>query len=483
VAEDDTLLYESRVETSAFQDLYSDKVDIILGTKGSGKSSLYRIFAEYMADPLFAQRRIAIIRGAEMKGDPVFAKFRPQFDSLTESDFENFWRIYIISLVTSQFLASTRYGQSIAANRFKRFKAAARAKGFPIKDSQFSIETLIAWGLAQLNRIKKVEAGLTPEAPRLAVEFHDRRSGAEQAAASPIFVAELHDLLVDALESADISLWIMLDRLDEAFPRRSSMERTALRALLRTTLAFKSPRLRLKVFLRDDIFESVTETTEGFVALTHIRSRCSNVLRWDKEQLLHLISNRIFTQSSTLARTFRLDMRRLQSDPRYRRECFYHIFPKCVRAQSSTLDWIYKHCEDANGVVTPRDVIDLIKAAKARQWDQIHTHGSTEESVLSAAAILQGHAEMSARKCTDYLKAEFSHFGSAISRFQNQKAEYDELSLRTVLGDDWCFLKDLCSIGFLQENPAKRTHSIPFLYRPGLKIRQGKSRGNVTRSS
>ncbi|GAI97492.1 unnamed protein product, partial [marine sediment metagenome] len=38
VAETDELLESARVETSVFTDLLNDKVDLIPGTKGSGKS-------------------------------------------------------------------------------------------------------------------------------------------------------------------------------------------------------------------------------------------------------------------------------------------------------------------------------------------------------------------------------------------------------------------------------------------------------------
>ncbi|MGI9069317.1 MAG: hypothetical protein ACR2HX_23315 [Pyrinomonadaceae bacterium] len=44
VAETDNLLEVARVETSAFADLLNDRVDLVPGTKGSGKSALFRIF-------------------------------------------------------------------------------------------------------------------------------------------------------------------------------------------------------------------------------------------------------------------------------------------------------------------------------------------------------------------------------------------------------------------------------------------------------
>jgi len=43
IAESDNLLEAARVETSVFEDLLADRVDLIPGTKGSGKSALYGI--------------------------------------------------------------------------------------------------------------------------------------------------------------------------------------------------------------------------------------------------------------------------------------------------------------------------------------------------------------------------------------------------------------------------------------------------------
>jgi hypothetical protein len=47
VAELDNLLEAARVETSVFDDLLADRVDLIPGTKGSGKTALYRMFVDF----------------------------------------------------------------------------------------------------------------------------------------------------------------------------------------------------------------------------------------------------------------------------------------------------------------------------------------------------------------------------------------------------------------------------------------------------
>ncbi|HEV7239369.1 MAG TPA: hypothetical protein VGQ36_09025 [Thermoanaerobaculia bacterium] len=477
------------METSVFSDLIADHLDIIRGTKGSGKSALYQLVANFLSDHLLTDRRTVIIKAVETKGDPVFQQFQGDFDQFSETDFENFWRVYFISLITSQFVSEDRFSHLMASAKaeLRAFKKLAKEQNFPVKETKFSIVSLVAWAVSKVPRIKRVEAGVTPEAtPQVAVEFAQAGEGAPASAPIPLFVSALHDQLIALLQRSGVRLWIMLDRLDEAFPRRSAVERKALRALLRTTQAFKSDIVRLKIFLRDDIFDSVTDDAIGFVALSHVMSRCSPVLRWSKEQILQLVTNRIFS-SETLRNFFGVEQRKLRLDERYRAEAFYKIFPRTLRAgsrQSSTLDWIYKHCEDSNGVVTPRDVIDLINAAKHKQWEMFQTHrGGTAVSLLSTQAVLQGHMEMSKKKKETYLKAEFKHFWPMIKRFENQKAEHDDASLRALLGKDYIRLQDLRSIGFLKENPAAGTHSIPFLYRPGLSIRQGKSIGRNDRKS
>ena len=63
VAESDSLLQTSRVDTSAFNDLFHDKADLIPGNKGSGKSALYRIFVEFLDDLLLDNKKVVIAHG------------------------------------------------------------------------------------------------------------------------------------------------------------------------------------------------------------------------------------------------------------------------------------------------------------------------------------------------------------------------------------------------------------------------------------
>jgi len=181
------------------------------------------------------------------------------------------------------------------------------------------------------------------------------------------------DKIVVALEqiltNADLYLWLMVDRLDELFARRSETETRALRGLLRTLGLFRSNRIRIKVFLRDDILEQIV-AGRGFTALTHVTARRSDILRWSEEQILKMVVQRIFVNRE-FARYFAVDLRLLRSSMEYQRQKFYEVFVNSVYRppnQSSTLRWIYNHTKDGRAVVTPRDVISLL--TRAIQWQR-----------------------------------------------------------------------------------------------------------------
>jgi hypothetical protein len=104
VAETDRLLEVARVETSTFRDLLSDRVDLIPGTKGSGKSALFRIFVRFLPDALLRERRVVVAHGVDDPVDPIFEAFRDEFERLSESEFVAFWCIYLVSLAHEQFI-------------------------------------------------------------------------------------------------------------------------------------------------------------------------------------------------------------------------------------------------------------------------------------------------------------------------------------------------------------------------------------------
>lgn len=485
VAEFDNLLESARVETSVFTDFLNDRVDLVPGTKGSGKSALYRMFVDFLGPTLLRQRKVVVAHGVQSTGDEVFQAFRDRFEKLTEGQFVDFWCIYLVSLAHEQFIKNPKYAEILepAGKSVEEFRRACAAARIPEIKSARTLRDILEWVLNAIPRPRKLTYA-APEGGRLELElFPDPEEPAAEQTASgdaqmPRYVSEIKVALEKVLIESDLSLWLLVDRLDEVFPRRSLVETRALRGLLRALRLFTMDRLRVKVFLRDDILEQVTTGADGFAALTHVTARQADTLKWSEEAILTLIVKRLFANEA-LCTSLGVDRSQLEASREARREAFYKVFPKTVYSppnQSPTLRWIYSHTKDGRGVVTPRDVIDLLTRAKQRQQDdyQADPIGETD-TIITSGAIRYGLSELSKRKRDTLLKAEYPHLWPLMERLRGQKTEYSERAIRQLLGSDSRGLDDLVSVGLLEKSQKKgeARYRVPFLYRDGLELAQG----------
>lgn len=489
VAEQDDLLESARVETSVFADLLADRVDLVPGTKGSGKSALYRIFVDFLPHLLLRDRKVVVAHGVQSHGDSVFHAFNDQFDRLTEGQFVDFWCIYLVSLAHEQFIKNDAYASYLGdcGAEIDAFRGACVAARIPEIEADRSLRDILEWALNALARLRPRAAVVAPDGMRYELGLFDsqadppRTEDGPEEPVLPRYVVDVKETLEAVLAKANLSLWLMVDRLDEIFPRRSDLETRALRGLLRTLRIFDSRQIRVKVFLRDDILEQITSGGRGFTALSHITARQSDRLEWSQDGILNLVVRRLFANQA-LSGALQVDPERLAASPEYRADCFYRVFPATVYSppnQSPTLRWIYSHTSDGRGVVTPRDVIDLLTKAKQRQQDEFQDDPNGEtDFIVGSGAIRYGLAEMSKRKRDTVLKAEFEHLWPHIERLVGGRTEYSERALRQLFGRAAvAVIGDLVAIGLFAVNRHRDgsvSYSVPFLYRQGLELTQGR---------
>jgi len=293
----------------------------------------------------------------------------------------------------------------------------------------------------------------------------------------PAYIDNIALQLEKLLGKCDLNLWLMVDRLDELFARRSETETRALRGLLHTLRLFRSERIRVKVFLRDDILDQIV-AGKGFTALTHVTARRSNILRWSEDQILTMIVRRIFAHPE-FSNRFQIDAGLLRTSTEYQRQQFYKIFAATIYRppnQSATLRWIYNHTKDGNGVVTPRDVIALLTRAIQWQRDAFRQNQpGTTAQLITAPAILYGLEQLSKDKRANYLEAEFPHKWDMIQKLIGGGTEYTEQAISKLFGKkNQTAAEDLISIGVLERGTkkGKTTFRVPFLYRRGLECTQ-----------
>jgi hypothetical protein len=429
---------------------------------------------------------VVIAHGIQAPGDPVFHAFSDIFSKLNEQEFISFWCIYLVSLAHEQFIKSKRYTNYVvdASKEISTFIRACNNANIPDIKASKSLRDILQWALHVLETWRPSLKYKTPEDLG---EFELDLFGQKQSTVSLRdeqqeklikYINEINSSLDAVLKKCNLSLWLMVDRLDEIFPRRSDIERNALRGLLRAMRYFATDNIRVKVFLRDDMLDQVVRSENGFTALTHITARQADTLRWTEDQILTMLVKRIFYSDSVL-KCLNVNRDQLEASVIYRKECFYKIFPPTVfrgTRQSPTLRWIYNRCADGRGAVTPRDVIDLLNRAKQKQHDMCAADPEgNSEWLLGSAAIQYGLDELSTRKRQTYLQAEFPHLWMHIEKFIGGKTDYDEESIKKLFGKSWIQVtEDLASIGLISKK-AKSKYSIPYLYRHGLNLTQGKA--------
>jgi hypothetical protein len=280
-------------------------------------------------------------------------------------------------------------------------------------------------------------------------------------------------LLDRSLSDLDLKLWVMFDRLDEAFQGVPDVEVPALRALFRTYLdLLPYERVKLKLFVRRDLFRRIVEG--GFVNLTHINARRIDIT-WDSNDLWDLLFRRIndsthFIESASL----------VDSSPD---EVWKQLAPLQVdtgKRKPETWNWMMLRIRDGNDVRPPRNLIDLIRDIRdvqMRRDEQTGREFAVGVPLLTSESIKKGLSRLSDNRVQDTLLAEAGASAKWIESFRGGKAEHNMHSLGVALnleGEDLSSaVKSLQEFGFLEK--IGETYKVPSLYRDGLGITQGKA--------
>ena len=283
-------------------------------------------------------------------------------------------------------------------------------------------------------------------------------------------------ILEQAISELGVQMWLVLDRLDEAFVGFPNIEVPALRALFRTYLDLQAyGYIKLKLFVRNDLFRKIIRG--GFVNLTHINARRVQIL-WHPEDLHALLCRRI-RECPDFLRC--LGFAQETSDE----ELFSAVFPLQVdvgEKKPTAWNWILSRVRDGKGLTPPRNLIDLVnkaKEAQSRREERDPRDFTASMPLLEADAIRKALAALSEQRVQDTLLAESGDFTVYISAFANGKAEHNDATvaetLRLAGGELEEVITELVEIGFLEKTGS--TYKVPMLYRSGLKITQGRAFG------
>jgi hypothetical protein len=474
VAEFDDSLEKYFVENQAFDDLINDKVDIVAGDKGTGKTALFQILNKRYGS-IKALAGVEVLAGFNPAGSPIFQKLvREQV--LTEGQYASVWKAYVVALGGNWALDIAGRDHSPS---FQLLAEMLDETGLMSKDDK--PETIFA------KIINAVQRTFIPK--EVAMEFTISETGVpiitpkisfgkkEEQLTKEVSHDDALRLLDRCLGELGFSLWIVLDRLDEAFQGFPAVEIPALRALLRTyldLLPYKN--VRLKLFVRRDLLNRITEG--GFVNLTHINERKVEI-KWEEADLLYLLCRRIRDNKDVMKL-----LAKENEPPISDEELFYKIFPNKVdqaTRKPTTWNWMMKRIRDGNKVYPPRNLIGLTKNARD---EQLKIEGRAPRPFVEGTPLITSEAlraalgSLSETRVQDTLLAEaIPQVSNYIQKFKKQRAEHNQVSLTAILGLQGeplnYAVSQLVQIGFLEE--LKTTWKVPMLYRDGLKITQGKA--------
>jgi hypothetical protein len=477
VAEHDNLLFTCMIETQHFTDLLYDRIDLVLGSKGSGKSSLFRSFGEYLEDRLLTDWKTIVVTGVETKGEPIFKSYAEHFEKFSESQFESFWKAYLLSLVYNKILHDDRITSLFTPHptELMTFKKLYEDLGLidvgRVGSPTRLLKLICAFTIAAVEGVK---AAWDVEKNQLffGINIREKIDKGYREITVPDLSRMDTVLCIDALSrlahNSGYKVWMLLDHLDVVFKRRSVEETKALRALLKVLYAFTSDDLRLKIFLRDDILDAISaDSQEPLAAVSHITARSGPNLKWTSDSLCVMIMKRL-ASDTWLSTEYGIDLKRLD-DVDYARESFQRIFAlKYVTQQA--FDWIYSLLADGRGVVTPRDLIDLLKKALHIQslWLQKHPD---KKDFMTIASVQEAHRELSKNRKETVLQTEFSHLMHWIRMLERNKERYKKDELPQVFrGDADKAISTLQAIGVIQFDHKKSCYRVAKLYGAGLQV-------------
>jgi len=474
--EEKDALSEYFVETESWRKVYEDEADLIYAPKGGGKSAIYAMLREREGD-LF-DRKILLISAENPSGKAALQGVRHN-PPTPEHDFLRIWKLYFISLVAKTI---EEYGIKNDAAKTLLSKLTKEGLHTPQKRS---ITQLLRDVVDYTKRSFSLTASMpiAPEAgastPTFTIAFSEPSLADRQR--GMIGVDSLFELCDEAFALDDLKIWILIDRLDVAFADSPELERNALRALFRVYNDMQAySNISLKIFLRSDIWNAIN--VGGFREASHL-TRSLNI-SWTPDSLLQLAIQRIL-RSDILCEYYKIDRNEILSNSSMQKEIFHKVYPPQIdqgARKPKTFDWCLSRTKDGTENNAPRELIHLLATVKVKQLDRCANGNDNPvgESIYDRQSFKDAMKTVSEVRLQQTLYAEYPSHRENIEKLRGQKATQSLITLSEIweLPLEECSMHAdaLVAIGFFEK--AGDFYNVPFMYRPFLKMTQGKAKSS-----
>jgi hypothetical protein len=461
-----------------YQRFVDDEVDVVTGSKGSGKSAIFRMVTE---NPVHDD--LHVIPAVNPTGSPVF---RVLFEEdASEERLRGIWTAYATSVI-GNWVVDHFDGDRVVGPDVNEVREILQLLG---------LRKLAAQKRSLLSRIRSatsVEAGAGASlagAMNASLKF---TLPGDAAGTSAIVLGpeDFHGVIKKCSEILNIKserLWVAFDRLDECFLRDSKVERRALRALLRahldvSQLLTHDRTVRLKIFIRTDLMSRMS-VDATFTNSTHLRQAD---LRWNSDAIAHMITRRA-TQSSLFSSTYLAGVPARQKVE----ETWQCLLPNVTsnglnrkRRKAQRYATAHSICErtaDGNRGFNPRNVISLLTMATSRASDRQRQAildgraNRAEMPVIQLRELQAAEADLSRKRLQDSVKNEFQMIAKYVPRLEGGPSEFEtvwglmeRIAVEGVTIDEAeGIANELCLSGVI--SAYDKGFKVPFLYRAALR--------------
>ena len=476
--EEGDLLSAYFVETDHWTRLLSGEVDIVYGSKGSGKSALYSLLIA-RRDELF-DRSTLLAPAENPRGSPAF-KALVSDPPASEGEFFALWKIYLACLIS----ASLEEHGITSAPALELRRLLEQHDLLPRqKNLQGTLEAVFCY-VKRLLRASSFEGGIkldpcTQMPSEISAKIILTEPTQGQMKRGFVSAEQLLRLGDQALTASGYHLWLLLDRLDVAFSESAALEQSALRALFRIYLDLRELyAVSLKIFLRTDIWRRITTT--GFREASHITRHLT--IGWNSGSLMNLIVRRAVQNEDLLAR-YAITKEEVLGSLNSQRAFFYRLFPDQVDVGPSkpdTFDWMMTRTRDGSKQSAPRELIHLLNSLRDVQVRKLEVGDSepNEGRLFSRAAFKEALPEVSSTRLEQTLYAEYPDIREPIERLRGEKTQYSIGSLaelwRVDAEEALRRARMLVEVGFFEQRGDRQSPAfwVPFLYRDALDLVQG----------
>jgi hypothetical protein len=460
-------------QTIQWDRIYAGEIDIILGPKGSGKSAIYFLLKKREGE--LEQRGIYLVTAENPQGEPVFRQIVTASPK-DERSFSFLWKLYFLVIATKKLDEFPAISPHISPIVEILKNEGLLPTGFSLARALRSVLDYVKSHLSFSAVEGHVELDPVTGLPKVFGKITFDTPSEKQRKVGISSVEELLSELNSALEKSKHRVWVVLDRLDVVFEEDKAIERLALRSLFRVYNDFFGLKnISLKIFLRDDIWKTITEG--GFREASHFVRRVE--LTWNRNSLANLLMRRIVSSQLVLT-CFGIDPSKMLNNFEKQILFFNSLFPSAIPifgdVLKQALDWIVFSTKDGKGINTPREVIELLNFAREFEVSRLERgeQVARDNILFGQEALFAAVKRLSKYKIEQTILSEYPEVKKYINALYNRKQfSFTDSDLMKIWEIDNTEAQlaavKLGEIGFFRVNPNK-SYTIPHFYGYGLGI-------------